>query len=56
VQKTLRIGFCFVFLIEGICYLTDDATQEGALAHVNEAHQLCIDTAKEFGGPISEPK
>ncbi len=32
------------------------ASQEEALAHVNEALQLWIDTAKEFGDPIPEPK
>lgn len=31
-------------------------TQELALAHVNEAIQLWIDTAKEFGHPVPEPK
>ncbi|MEI7934736.1 MAG: type II toxin-antitoxin system HicB family antitoxin [Chlorobiaceae bacterium] len=31
-------------------------SQEEALAHVNEAIQLWIDTAKEFGDPIPEPK
>ena len=32
------------------------ASQEEALAQVNEAIQLWIDTAKEFGDPIPEPK
>jgi len=31
-------------------------TQEAALAHANEAIQLWIDTAREFGDPIPEPK
>ena len=31
-------------------------TQELALAHVNEAIQLWVDTAKEFGHPVPEPK
>ncbi|HEV2247069.1 MAG TPA: type II toxin-antitoxin system HicB family antitoxin [Terriglobia bacterium] len=31
-------------------------TQELALAHVTEAIQLWIDTAKEFGHPVPEPK
>ncbi len=31
-------------------------TQESALAHANEAIQLWIDTAKEFGHHIPEPK
>jgi len=31
-------------------------TQESALAHAHEAIQLWIDTAKEFGHPIPEPK
>ncbi len=31
-------------------------TQEGALKNVHEAIQLWIDTAKEFGDPIPEPK
>ena len=30
--------------------------QELALAHANEAIQLWIDTAKEFGHPVPEPK
>jgi predicted RNase H-like HicB family nuclease len=32
------------------------STQEAALAHANEAIQLWIDTAREFGDPIPEPK
>jgi predicted RNase H-like HicB family nuclease len=31
-------------------------TQEAALAHANEAIQLWIDTAREFGDPIPDPK
>ena len=31
-------------------------TQEAALQNVNQAMQLWIDTAKEFGHPIPEPK
>jgi len=31
-------------------------TQEAALAHAHEAMQLWIDTAREFGDPIPEPK
>ena len=31
-------------------------TQESALSQANEAIQLWIDTAKEFGHPIPEPK
>jgi predicted RNase H-like HicB family nuclease len=31
-------------------------TQEAALAQANEAIQLWIDTAREFGHPIPEPK
>jgi predicted RNase H-like HicB family nuclease len=31
-------------------------TQEAALAHAGEAIQLWIDTAREFGDPIPEPK
>lgn len=30
--------------------------QEEALRHVNDAMQLWIDTAREFGDPIPEPK
>jgi predicted RNase H-like HicB family nuclease len=32
------------------------STQELALANANQAIQLWIDTAKEFGDPIPEPK
>ncbi len=32
------------------------STQEAALTHANEAIQLWIDTAREFGDPIPEPK
>ena len=31
-------------------------TQEAALMNVNQAMDLRIDTAKEFGDPIPEPK
>ena len=31
-------------------------TQEAALGNVNQAIELSIDTAKEFGDPIPEPK
>ena len=31
-------------------------TQESALKNVNQAMALWIDTAKEFGDPIPEPK
>ncbi|HHT9124366.1 MAG TPA: type II toxin-antitoxin system HicB family antitoxin [Candidatus Brocadiia bacterium] len=31
-------------------------TQEAALSSIKEAIQLWIDTAKEFGDPIPEPK
>ena len=31
-------------------------TQEAALWRVNQAMQLWIDTAREFGDPIPEPK
>ncbi len=31
-------------------------TQEATLVHVNEAIELWIDTAREFGDPIPEPK
>jgi len=31
-------------------------TQEAALAHASQAIQLWIDTAREFGDPIPEPK
>jgi predicted RNase H-like HicB family nuclease len=31
-------------------------TQEAALAKAKEAMQLWIDTAKEFGDPVPEPK
>ena len=31
-------------------------TQAAALAHANEAIQLWIDTAREFGDPVPEPK
>ena len=31
-------------------------SQEEALGHVNDAMRLWIDTAREFGDPIPEPK
>ena len=31
-------------------------TQQAALDHVNQAMALWIDTAKEFGDPVPEPK
>jgi len=31
-------------------------TQEQALANAHQAMQLWIDTAKEFGNPVPEPK
>jgi predicted RNase H-like HicB family nuclease len=31
-------------------------TQEAALRNANEAIQLWIDTAREFGDPVPEPK
>lgn len=31
-------------------------TQEAALANVKQAMQLWVDTAREFGDPIPEPK
>ena len=31
-------------------------TQEAALTHVKQAMKLWIDTAREFGDPIPEPK
>lgn len=32
------------------------ATQEEALANAKEAAQLWVDTAREFGDPVPEPK
>jgi predicted RNase H-like HicB family nuclease len=32
------------------------ATQQEALSNANEAIQLWIDTAEEFGDPVPEPK
>jgi predicted RNase H-like HicB family nuclease len=32
------------------------STQEAALGNANEAIQLWIDTAREFGDPVPEPK
>jgi len=31
-------------------------TQEAALRNINEAMQLWIDTAREFGDPVPQPK
>jgi predicted RNase H-like HicB family nuclease len=31
-------------------------THEAALANANEAIELSIDTAREFGDPVPEPK
>ena len=31
-------------------------TQEAALRHVNDAMDLWIETAREFGDPVPEPK
>lgn len=31
-------------------------TQEAALRHINQATDLWIDTGREFGDPIPEPK
>ena len=36
--------------------LAHGATQEEALAQVKEAMRLWLDTAREFGDPIPEPK
>ena len=36
--------------------LAHGKTQEEALANTNEAIRLWIDTAKEFGDPVPEPK
>jgi predicted RNase H-like HicB family nuclease len=38
------------------CCTAHGATYESAAASANEAIQLWIDTAKEVGGPIPEPK
>lgn len=32
------------------------STHESALQHIKEAMQLWLDTAREFGDPIPEPK
>jgi predicted RNase H-like HicB family nuclease len=37
-------------------YAAHGPTQEAALASAQEAIRLWIDTAKEFGDPIPEPK
>ena len=31
-------------------------SQEAALQHINEAMQLWIDTAREYGDPVPQPK
>lgn len=36
--------------------VTHGDTQEAALANLAEAIQLWVDTAKEFGNPVPEPK
>ena len=36
--------------------ITHGDTQEAALANIKEAIQLWIETAKEFGVPVTEPK
>jgi predicted RNase H-like HicB family nuclease len=36
--------------------MTHGATQQEALSNANEAIQLWIDTAEEFGDPVPEPK
>ena len=36
--------------------LAQGDTQETALDSVNRAMDLCIDTAREFGDPVPEPK
>ena len=36
--------------------MTHGDTQAAALANANEAIQLWIDTANEFGDPVPEPK
>lgn len=36
--------------------VTHGDTQEAALANLAEAVQLWVDTAKEFGNPVPEPK
>jgi predicted RNase H-like HicB family nuclease len=36
--------------------LAHGATQEEALANAKQAAQLWVDTAREFGDPIPEPK
>ena len=37
-------------------YAAQGARQEAALVHINEAIDLWIETAQEFGDPIPEPK
>ena len=36
--------------------MTHGKTQQAALKNANEAIRLWIDTAKEFGDPVPEPK
>ena len=36
--------------------MADGATQEDALANAKAAERLWLDTAKEFGDPIPDPK
>ena len=36
--------------------MADGDTQEAALANAKHAMQLWIDTAREFSGPVPEPK
>ena len=36
--------------------MADGASPDQALANAQEAMQLWLDTAREFGGPIPEPK
>ena len=36
--------------------MAHDSSQEAALAQANEAIQLWLDTAREFGHPVPEPK
>ncbi len=36
--------------------MADGATQEEALANAKAAERLWLDTAKEFGDPIPDPK
>lgn len=38
------------------CCVAHGATQEEALSNAKEAEKLWLDTAREFGDPIPEPK